>query len=91
MSYQVIVTAVGKNRPGVLAEITTTIAKAKGNVQDISQKMMQEYFNLIMIVELANGQKEFAGFKLRLEELGKKKGYQINVQHEKIFRYMHRV
>ena len=112
LRLRVIVTAVGKNRPGVLAEITTAIARHDGNIMDISQKMMRDYFNLIMIVELLHGgrrrakvptlgpspavgspasQKRFATFKQHLEELGRKQGYQVNVQHETIFRYMHRV
>lgn len=112
LRLRVIVTAVGKNRPGVLAEITTAIARHDGNIMDISQKMMRDYFNLIMIVEFLRGgrppagvptlgpspaigsparQKRFATFKHHLEELERKQGYQVNVQHETLFRYMHRV
>ena len=90
-SGTVIVTVVGKNRPGVLSEVTTAIAELKGNIMDISQKMLEDYFNLIMIVDLAGAKVPFDEFQKRVEALGVDKGYSIHVQHEKVFRYMHRV
>ena len=88
---RVIVTAVGQNRPGVLAEITRAIASLRGNVLDISQKMMQNYFHLIMLVEIASAGAAFARFKRKLESTGEKHGYVVSVQHEKVFLYMHRI
>ena len=87
----VIVTVVGKNRPGVLAEVTSAIAQLRGNVMDISQKMLEDYFNLIMIVDLTGATVPFGQFQKSLESLGADKGYSIHVQHEKVFHYMHRV
>jgi ACT domain-containing protein len=90
-SKEVIVTVVGKNRAGVLSEVTTAIAELKGNIMDISQKMIKDYFNLIMIVNISKIKADFAAFKRELEKLGKRKGYKLNVQHEKVFHYMHRI
>ncbi|HCG77087.1 MAG: ACT domain-containing protein [bacterium (Candidatus Ratteibacteria) CG_4_10_14_3_um_filter_41_18] len=87
----VIVTVVGKNRAGVLSEVTTAIANLGGNIMDISQKMLSGYFNLIMIVEMLKVKIGLIDFKKKLEELGDKKGYKISVQHEKVFHYMHRI
>jgi len=91
MAEHVILTAVGQNRPGVLAEITGTIAKLKGNILDIGQKTMQNYFNLIMIIDLSSSPADFAKFKRQLEATGHKHGYVVTVQHDKVFRYMHRI
>ena len=88
---EVIVTVVGKNRVGVLSETTGKIAELKGNIMDISQKMIKGYFNLIMIVDIAKIELDFASFKKELERLGKEKGYNVSVQHEKVFHYMHRI
>ncbi len=88
---EVIVTVVGKNRIGVLQETTGKIAQLKGNIMDISQKMIREYFNLIMIVDISKIKVDFATFKKELEELGKEKGYNMSAQHEKVFQYMHRI
>jgi ACT domain-containing protein len=91
VGQDVIVTVVGKNRPGVLSEVTGAIAKARANILDIHQKVIQKYFNLIMIVDLSSSQEAFQSFKARLEELGGRKGYRVHVQHEKIFQGMHRL
>jgi ACT domain-containing protein len=90
-SNVVIVTVVGKNRPGVLAEVTSAIARFNGNIMDINQKMLEDYFNLIMIVDLAGAKGGLGDFQKSLDALGVAKGYEIHVQHEKVFRYMHRV
>ena len=87
----VIVTVVGKNRAGVLSEVTTAIASLGGNIMDISQKMLSGCFNLIMIVDVSKVKIALADFKKKLEKLGDKKGYKISVQHEKVFHYMHRI
>lgn len=91
MGQEVIVTVVGKNRPGVLSEVTGAIAKSQANILDIHQKVIREYFNLIMIVDLPSPKAPFDAFKKRLEGLGEQKGYQVHVQHEKIFQGMHRI
>jgi len=87
----VIVTVVGKNRVGIMAEVTTATANLGGNIVDISQKVITGYFNLIMIVDIAKVKIGLVDFKKKLEELGEKKGYKVSVQHEKVFHYMHRI
>jgi len=87
---EVVVTVVGKNRPGVLSEVTGAMAKAHANILDIHQKVVRDYFNLFMIVELG-GRTPFQTFKAKLESLGGPRGYRVHVQHEKIFQGMHRL
>ncbi|MFO1009621.1 MAG: ACT domain-containing protein [Planctomycetota bacterium] len=86
----IVVTAVGKNRAGVLAEITNAVAHAQGNVMDISQKMVAGYFHLVITVELPQGA-DFAHIKQHLECLGGQDDYVVRVMHERVFRFMHRV
>lgn len=86
----IVVTAVGKNRPGVLAEITNAVATSKGSVLDISQKMVAGYFHLVLTVELPQGA-NFAEIKQCLECLGGQDDYVVRVMHERVFRFMHRV
>jgi ACT domain-containing protein len=86
----VIVTAVGCNRPGVLGELSAEVGKHNASVRDVSQKTLGEYFHLVLIVELAPGA-EFSQMKSGLEELGRQKQYVVRVMHERVFRYMHRV
>ncbi len=87
----VIVSVVGKDRVGIMAEVTTATANFGGNIVDISQKVISGYFNLIMIVDIAKVKIGLVNFKKKLEKLGEKKGYKISVQHEKVFQYMHRI
>ena len=91
MARNIIITAVGKNRVGILAEITTEIANLGGNIMDISQKMMKDYFNLIMMVDVSGSREDFQAIKGIMEKLGRKNSVHISVQSEKVFRYMHRI
>jgi ACT domain-containing protein len=86
----VVVSAVGKNRAGVLAEITAGLAQAQCNVLDISQKMVEGYFHLVVMVELPPGA-SFGDVKQRLECLGGPDDYVVRVMHERVFRFMHRI
>jgi ACT domain-containing protein len=85
-----IVTAVGKNRPGVLAAITAKIAEQKGNVNDVSQKVVEGYFHMILTVELESGA-NFEGFKTALECMSSPDDFAVRVMSERLFRFMHRV
>ena len=87
---EVIVTAVGRNRPGVLAEITGVISKLGINIGDISQKMIEGYFHLVLTLELpaAFSLEELRG---HLECLGGPDDYALRVMHERVFRFMHRI
>ena len=90
VGHGVVVTAVGKNRPGVLAEITTALASANASVLDISQKMVEGYFHLVLMVELEPGA-SFAQLKQCVECLGGQDDYVARVMHERVFRFMHRI
>jgi len=86
----VVITAVGRNRPGVLAEITGALAASGGSVHDISQKMIEGYFHMVLTVELPPGSR-FGDLKRCLECLGGPDDYVVRVMHERVFRFMHRI
>jgi len=86
----VVITAIGKNRPGVLAEITTTLAQSGASVHDISQRMIEGYFHMVLTVELPQGS-SFAQMKQCMECLGGPDDYVVRVMHERVFRFMHRI
>jgi ACT domain-containing protein len=88
-STSAIVTAVGKNRVGVLAEISAAIAAGGGSVLDVSQKVVEGLFHMVLMVEI--GAASFAGLKQRLECMGGPDDYAVRVMHERVFRFMHRV
>lgn len=85
-----VVTAAGKNRPGVLAEVTGAIGDLGGNILDVSQKMVEGYFHMVLMVELQPGA-NFGAIKQTLECLGGPDDFVVRVMHERVFRFMHRI
>ena len=86
-----IITVVGEDHVGIIAKVCTYLAENKLNILDISQTIIQGYFNMMMIIELQNSLKDFGLICDELENLGKEIGVNIKLQHENIFNKMHRI
>ena len=86
-----IITVVGKDTVGIIARVCTYLADRHINVLDISQTIVQGYFNMMMIVDMSTSEKDFAECAAELEELGKDIGVSIKCQREEIFDMMHRI
>ena len=86
-----IITVVGEDQVGIIAKVCTYLAENKLNILDISQTIIQRYFNMMMIIELQNSLKDFGLICDELENLGKEIGVNIKLQHENIFNKMHRI
>ena len=86
-----IITVVGKDTVGIIAGICTYLADKKVNILDISQTIVQGYFNMMMIVDVSNCTKELAAVVDEMDELGKTIGVDIHCQREDIFEKMHRL
>jgi len=86
-----VITVVGKDTVGILAAVCTALAKAKVNILDISQTVVQEYFNMMMIVDYASSKKPFDELGRALTEIGLGMGLKIRCQKAEIFEKMHRV
>lgn len=91
MRTTVIVTALGPDSHGLLARVATTIAGQNANIDDVSQTVANGMFTMIMFVSFDQGETTMAALKDALERTGEEIGLQIHVQHENIFRYMHRI
>ena len=85
-----IITVVGRDRVGIIAEICTYLSARQVNILDISQTIRQEYFNMLMIVAFGE-QTGFEEVARGLSELGGAMGMEIKLQREDIFESMHRV
>lgn len=86
-----IITVVGKDTIGIIAKVCNYLADNNMNILDISQTIVQEYFNMMMIVDMNNSDKPFGDVCNELEELGEGIGVKIKCQHEDIFNKMHRI
>ncbi|MCR5676102.1 MAG: ACT domain-containing protein [Lachnospiraceae bacterium] len=88
---KVIITVVGKDTVGIIAKICTYLADHRMNILDISQTIVQGYFNMMMIVDMQSVEKPFSEIADDLEELGKGIGVVVKCQREEIFDSMHRI
>ena len=86
-----IITVVGKDTVGIIAKVCTYLAENGINILDISQTIVQEYFNMMMIVDTCNCDKQFGDMADELAELGEEIGVVIKCQKEEIFDNMHRI
>ena len=86
-----IVTVIGKDRVGIIADVTALLAQYGVNVLDISQTVLQEYFTMVMLVDAAQCTVPFADLARTLDEAGTQRGLQIRAQREDIFNAMHRI
>lgn len=86
-----IITVVGKDTVGIIAKVCTYLAENKANILDISQTIVQEYFNMMMIVDMSKVEKPFEEVADELAQLGKGMGVQVKCQREEIFDMMHRI
>lgn len=86
-----IVTVIGKDRVGIIAGVSATLARHGVNILDISQTVLQEYFTMIMLVELEGMTVSFQELTGLLNDEGKRLGVAITVQREEIFQSMHTI
>ena len=88
---KVIITVVGKDTVGIIAKVCTYLSEGSVNVLDISQTIVSGYFNMMMIVDMANATASFAEISDQLDALGVEIGVTIKCQKEEIFEMMHRI
>ena len=87
-----IITVLGRDRVGIIAEVCTFLSTRKINILDISQTIVQGYFNMLMIVEMGpEAAAQFEQTAKELRTLGEASSLEIKLQHEEIFNSMHRV
>lgn len=86
-----IITVVGKDTVGIIAGVCSYLAENNVNILDISQTIVQEYFNMMMIVDANNSAKETGELADDLDALGQEIGVKIRCQREEIFEKMHRI
>ena len=88
---KVIITVVGKDTVGIIAKVCTYLAENQVNILDISQTIVQEFFNMMMIVDMEKSTKPFETVSADLEKIGENIGVRIKCQREEIFTKMHRI
>ena len=86
-----IITVVGKDTVGIIARVCTYLAENEVNILDISQTIVQGYFNMMMIVDMQKSIKVHDEISTDLTKIGEELGVIIKCQREEIFNKMHRI
>lgn len=86
-----ITTVVGKDTVGIIAKVCTYLAENRINILDISQTIVQDYFNMMMIVDVTSISQSFGDVAEELEQVGEAIGVKVKIQREDIFTKMHRI
>ncbi len=90
-SGRAILTSFGINKPGIVASITKAISQCQCDIYDLSQKIMGDFFTMIMIVDLTNSPSDLKTVQEELAKVAEELKIKIYLQHEDVFRYMHRI
>ena len=86
-----IVSVFAQDRKGITAYITAVLAENGINILDISQTLMQEFFTMIMLVDLSDCPLDFGALQKLLKERGAERGLSVNIQRQDLFDAMHKV
>ena len=86
-----IITVIGTDRVGIIAGVSAVLAAANVNILDIAQTTMQEIFSMIMLVDISAAGPSFEQLVCELDNKGQELGVSIRIQHEDLFKSMHRI
>ena len=84
-----VVTVIGKDMVGIIAKVATACAEANANVIEASQSVLQEYFAMVMLIDITDINMDLSALTSKLEQ--SVDGMKIHVMHEDIFNSMHRI
>ncbi|MCB0743334.1 MAG: ACT domain-containing protein [Ignavibacteriales bacterium] len=88
---RVILTSFGLNHPGIIAGVTKILSEANCDITDLSQKLMGDFYTMIIILDISNSPKNISDLQNDLNKIAEETKIKIYLQHEDLFRYMHRV
>lgn len=84
-----VVTVIGKDMVGILAKVSTACADANANVIEVTQSVLQEYFCMVMLIDITKMNTDIHGLREQLSD--KVPSMTVHVMHEDIFNSMHRI
>jgi ACT domain-containing protein len=91
VSGRVILTSFGLNKPGIVAAITKALGDDNCDIMDLSQKIMGDFFTMIMIIDITSSQKDLKEIQDEMHRIAEPLNIKIYLQHEDVFRFMHRI
>jgi ACT domain-containing protein len=88
---RVIISVLGRDKVGIIASVSAVLAETGVNILDISQTILQDIFTMVMVCDITNSIVGFDVLKDNLEAKGLALGVQVQIQHEDVFKFMHRI
>lgn len=88
---KVVITIVGQDQVGIIAMVSKILAENNINILKINQNILDDFFNMVMIADMTSSKINLTSLQQTLRSEGEKIGLDIKVQHEGIFRSMHRI
>jgi len=85
------ITVIGEDKKGIVAKISMLLYECNINIEDISQRIMDNYFVMTTLVDMKDSNKSLKEVRKALEKIGEDLQLEIQIQHENIFKMMHRV
>lgn len=85
------ITVLGKDKVGIIHEVTSILSENNINILDINQTLMDGYFTMIMLVDISKMNVDFKKLKDILESKANELDVSIKVQRENIFTSMHQI
>ncbi|PKL81715.1 MAG: ACT domain-containing protein [Ignavibacteriae bacterium HGW-Ignavibacteriae-3] len=90
-SGRVILTSFGLNHPGIVAGVTKALGDAECDIQDLSQKLLGDFFTMIMVIDISSSHKDLKEIQEEMNKVAELMKIKIYLQHEDVFRFMHRI
>lgn len=90
-SGRVILTSFGLNHPGIVAGVTKALGDNNCDIQDLSQKILGDFFTMIMVIDISNSPKDLKEVQEEMNRVAGELKIKIYLQHEDVFRFMHRI
>jgi len=85
------VTVIGEDQKGIIARMATSVYEKGINIEDISQKVIEGYFVMSMLIDIKGSDYSLKEIEEDLQNIGEEMGLRVQLQHEEIFKSMHRV
>lgn len=88
---EAVITVVGNDKVGILAQVCTACAEANVNVEEVTQRILRGTFAMIMLVDVSGCNMEYTAFAQKLAEGGRASGVDIHITRQEVFDAMHRI
>ncbi|MBU2703447.1 ACT domain-containing protein [Sporomusaceae bacterium BoRhaA] len=88
---KIVITIVGQDKVGIIAKVSNILAERNVNILNINQNIVDGFFNMVMIVDMAEAKCHLVDLQKLLKEEGQAMGLDIRTQHEDIFKSMHTI